>query len=187
MTMGLPNADYSAFFANLWRMKQFNLAYTSPDFLAQAVRDLKKTHGQFLQQSVAETGSSEGEIADTRPEAIFEQSVQESAASQGARKGREFLSQAVRELVALTPWGRHLFMLEKVIDPAAPDDQPSIGIILCAEKDEIEVEFALKTKANPIGVAEYQLQARLPAEFKGRLPTARQLADAVREALPPRK
>ena len=69
----------------------------------------------------------------------------------------------------------------------APGDQPSIGIILCAEKDDIEVEFALKTKTNPIGVAEYQLQARLPAEFKGRLPTAKQLADAVREVLPLRK
>ncbi len=69
----------------------------------------------------------------------------------------------------------------------APDDQPSIGIILCAEKDDVEVEFALKTKANPIGVAEYRLQARLPAEFKGRLPTAKQLADAVREVLPIRK
>ena len=67
----------------------------------------------------------------------------------------------------------------------APEDQASIGIILCAEKDDIEVEFALKTKANPIGVAEYQLKARLPAEFKGRLPTARQLANAVRAALPP--
>ena len=69
----------------------------------------------------------------------------------------------------------------------APDDQPSIGIILCAEKDDIEVEFALKTKNNPIGVAEYQLQTKLPAEFKGRLPTAKQLADAVRVVLPPRK
>jgi len=68
-----------------------------------------------------------------------------------------------------------------------PDDQPAIGIILCAEKDHVEVEFALKTKTNPIGVAEYQLQARLPAEFKGRLPTAKQLADAVREALPSRR
>ncbi len=67
------------------------------------------------------------------------------------------------------------------------DDQPSIGIILCAEKDDVEVEFALKTKANPIGVAEYQLQARLPAKFKGRLPTAKQLADALRDVLPPTK
>jgi predicted nuclease of restriction endonuclease-like (RecB) superfamily len=62
----------------------------------------------------------------------------------------------------------------------APDDQPSIGIILCAEKDDIEVEFALKSKTNPIGVAEYELQAKLPPQLKGRLPTARQLSDALR-------
>jgi predicted nuclease of restriction endonuclease-like (RecB) superfamily len=64
----------------------------------------------------------------------------------------------------------------------AKDDQPSIGIILCAEKDDVEVEFALKSKTNPFGVAEYQLQAKLPAKFKGQLPSAKQLADAVRQA-----
>jgi predicted nuclease of restriction endonuclease-like (RecB) superfamily len=62
----------------------------------------------------------------------------------------------------------------------APDDRPSIGIILCAEKDNLEVEFALKTKGNPIGVAEYQLQPKLPSELKGKLPTAKQLADAMK-------
>jgi predicted nuclease of restriction endonuclease-like (RecB) superfamily len=66
----------------------------------------------------------------------------------------------------------------------APDDRPSIGIIVCAEKDDVEVEFALKSKTNPIGVAEYQLQSKLPAEFKGKLPTAKQLAAVVREILP---
>ena len=30
----------------------------------------------------------------------------------------------------------------------APDDAPSIGIVLCAEKDSLEVEFALKCKSN---------------------------------------
>ena len=61
-----------------------------------------------------------------------------------------------------------------------PDDQPSIGIILCAEKDDVEVEYALRTKANPIGVAAYQLQSKLPGELKGKLPTAKQLAAIVR-------
>jgi predicted nuclease of restriction endonuclease-like (RecB) superfamily len=65
-----------------------------------------------------------------------------------------------------------------------PGDNPSIGVILCAEKDDVEVEYALKTKQNPIGVAAYRLRARLPAELKGRLPTARQLADVVRAAMP---
>ena len=35
-------------------------------------------------------------------------------------------------------------------------------------------------KGNPIGVAEDQLQPKLPAELKGKLPTAKQLADAVK-------
>lgn len=61
-----------------------------------------------------------------------------------------------------------------------PDDQPSIGIILCAAKDNVEVEYALRTKANPIGVAAYELQSKLPGELKGKLPTAKQLADVVR-------
>ncbi len=66
----------------------------------------------------------------------------------------------------------------------ASDDAPSIGIILCAEKDTLEVEFALKSKANPIGVAEYQLMGALPTRLRGKLPTAKQLEDAMRDALP---
>lgn len=69
----------------------------------------------------------------------------------------------------------------------APDDAPSIGIILCAEKDNLEVEFALKSKANPIGVAEYQLMGALPTRLRGKLPTAKQLEDAMRDALPKSK
>lgn len=66
----------------------------------------------------------------------------------------------------------------------APDDAPSIGIILCAEKDNLEVEFALKSKTNPIGVAEYRLQSALPARLRGKLPTARQLEAVVKRSLP---
>jgi predicted nuclease of restriction endonuclease-like (RecB) superfamily len=68
----------------------------------------------------------------------------------------------------------------------APGDQLSIGVILCAEKDDVEVEYALRAKRNPIGVAEYRLQSKLPANLKGKLPTAKQLADVVRAELPAR-
>ena len=61
----------------------------------------------------------------------------------------------------------------------ASDDNPSIGIILCAEKDDVVVEFALKSKTNPIGVAEYQLKPALPKELKGKLPTAKELGEAI--------
>jgi predicted nuclease of restriction endonuclease-like (RecB) superfamily len=68
----------------------------------------------------------------------------------------------------------------------APDDRPAIGIILCAEKDDVEVEYALRAKKNPIGVAVYQLQPNLPANLRGKLPTAKQLAAVVRSVLPAR-
>ncbi len=61
----------------------------------------------------------------------------------------------------------------------APGDNLSIGIILCAEKDNLEVEFALKTKTNPIGVAEYRLTDKLPKELKGKLPSERELRRAL--------
>lgn len=37
-----------------------------------------------------------------------------------------------------------------------PDEEPSIGLILCAEKDHLDVEVALQDIGKPIGVAEYQ-------------------------------
>jgi hypothetical protein len=65
----------------------------------------------------------------------------------------------------------------------ARGDNPSIGIILCAEKDDVVVEFSLKTKTNPIGVAEYHLTEKLPKEFRGKLPSERQLLTVVKEAI----
>jgi predicted nuclease of restriction endonuclease-like (RecB) superfamily len=52
----------------------------------------------------------------------------------------------------------------------APDDNPSIGIILCAEHDRLEVEFSLKSKQNPIGVATYQLHPQVPPDLQQHLP-----------------
>ena len=55
------------------------------------------------------------------------------------------------------------------------DDNPSIGIILCPEKDDLEVEYALKTSNKPIGVAEYSLTQELPEQLKGKIPTKEEI------------
>jgi len=52
-----------------------------------------------------------------------------------------------------------------------PDDQPSIGILLCRSKDSIEVEYALRKMGQPIGISEYELSAALPDELRDALPT----------------
>ena len=61
------------------------------------------------------------------------------------------------------------------------DENPSIGIILCAEKDNFEVEFSLKNFNKPIGVAEYQLTKELPNKLKGKLPSAIELKQYLKD------
>jgi predicted nuclease of restriction endonuclease-like (RecB) superfamily len=54
-------------------------------------------------------------------------------------------------------------------------DQPSIGLILCKERNRVVVEYALRASEHPIGVAEYRLTEHLPARLQGSLPTAEEL------------
>ncbi|MDX8337407.1 PDDEXK nuclease domain-containing protein [Candidatus Cetobacterium colombiensis] len=53
------------------------------------------------------------------------------------------------------------------------DDNKSIGIILCKDKNTTIAEYALRDNSKPIGVSEYRLS--LPAELAKELPTVEQL------------
>jgi len=63
------------------------------------------------------------------------------------------------------------------------DENPSIGIILCAAKDNIVVEYALRSTKKPVGVAEYYLTNKLPKYLAGKLPDANALRLPIREEL----
>ena len=56
------------------------------------------------------------------------------------------------------------------------DENPSIGIILCKEKNRTVVEYALYDARKPIGVATYRTLKRLPKELKGMLPAPEEIA-----------
>ena len=51
------------------------------------------------------------------------------------------------------------------------DENPSIGMILCKEKNRTIVEYALRSSTKPIGVAEYKIVQKLPQKFKNELPS----------------
>jgi len=55
-------------------------------------------------------------------------------------------------------------------------ENPSIGIILCREKDRTVVEYALHDTRKPIGVANYRVLKRLPKELRGLLPSPDEIA-----------
>ena len=56
------------------------------------------------------------------------------------------------------------------------NDQPSIGLILCKERDRIIVEYALRDTKKPIGVSSYKLTGRLPSNLAKSLPSVQELA-----------
>lgn len=59
------------------------------------------------------------------------------------------------------------------------DDQPTIGIILCKNKNKLEVEYALKGMSQPIGVSEFEVTQALPAELKSNLPTVEEFENEL--------
>ena len=60
------------------------------------------------------------------------------------------------------------------------DDKPTIGIILCIDKNNIEAEFALRDMNKPMGVSEFNFTEILPEELKSSLPTIEELENELR-------
>lgn len=69
----------------------------------------------------------------------------------------------------------------------APDDKPTIGLLLCKSKKRLVAEYALSDIDKPIGVAEYQLVRALPEPLVTNLPTVEQLESELGaiEDMPP--
>lgn len=51
-------------------------------------------------------------------------------------------------------------------------DNPTIGIILCQDKDKLTAEYALKDINKPVGVSEYKLLQDIPEYLQSQLPKA---------------
>lgn len=60
------------------------------------------------------------------------------------------------------------------------DDQPTIGMLLCRDKNNIAVEYALRDMNKPIGVSEFQFTEILPESIKSRLPSVEELENELK-------
>jgi len=78
-------------------------------------------------------------------------------------KTGKFLSEYVSKL------NLYLEILDETVKE--PHENPAIGIILCAEKNNLIVEYSLRNANKPIGVAQYELAKELSEHFKNKLPT----------------
>jgi predicted nuclease of restriction endonuclease-like (RecB) superfamily len=79
--------------------------------------------------------------------------------------------------------GKLNFYLSVVDDQLRTEfDQPSIGLLICQDKNKVIAEYALKDVNKPIGISEYKLTESIPKNLKGILPT---IADIERELQSP--
>lgn len=60
-------------------------------------------------------------------------------------------------------------------------DNPTIGMIICKTKDNIEVQYSLEITNQPIGISEYQLSKLLPDNLKSSLPSVEELEEELRK------
>jgi predicted nuclease of restriction endonuclease-like (RecB) superfamily len=64
-----------------------------------------------------------------------------------------------------------------------PHENQSIGIILCADRDQVDVEYALRGIDKPVGVAEYRLTKELPKEIADKLPDTKRIESEILKEL----
>jgi predicted nuclease of restriction endonuclease-like (RecB) superfamily len=58
-------------------------------------------------------------------------------------------------------------------------DTQTIGLLICKTKDNILAKYAVETSTEPIGISEYELNALMPKDFKGTLPTIEELEQGL--------
>ncbi|ACD96929.1 PDDEXK nuclease domain-containing protein [Trichlorobacter lovleyi] len=76
--------------------------------------------------------------------------------------------------------GKMQFYLSALNDTVRlPDEEPSIGIILCKEKSRTFVEYALRDSNKPIGVSTYKLSNKLPKELKKYFPSPEEMSKRI--------
>ena len=76
--------------------------------------------------------------------------------------------------------GKLNFYVSAVDDLLASErDNPTIGILLCKDKRGMIAEYALKDIEKPIGVSEYKLHDKLPAEYEDLLPSAEDIMSRI--------
>ena len=60
------------------------------------------------------------------------------------------------------------------------NDNPTIGLLICKEKDNVLAQYALESTSQPIGISEYELSKLYPADFKGSLPSIEEIEQQLK-------
>ncbi|PNV66408.1 DUF1016 domain-containing protein [Rubneribacter badeniensis] len=60
-------------------------------------------------------------------------------------------------------------------------DEPTIGLLVCKDKDNVVAQYALESASQPIGISEYELSKLVPENFRSSLPTIEEIEEGLRD------
>ena len=62
-------------------------------------------------------------------------------------------------------------------------DNPTIGLLICKEKDRIQAQYALESSSQPLAISEYDLEKFYPEKVEGTIPTIEEIETKLNEGL----
>lgn len=60
-------------------------------------------------------------------------------------------------------------------------DNPTIGLLICKEKDRVQAQYALESSTQPLGISEYDLEKFYPEKVEGTIPTIKEIEEKLSE------
>lgn len=63
------------------------------------------------------------------------------------------------------------------------NDNPTLGLLICKEKDNVLAKFSLESSKEPLAISEYELSKLYPADFKSALPTIQEIESGIMELM----
>lgn len=60
-------------------------------------------------------------------------------------------------------------------------DNPTIGLLICKDKDNIEAKYSLEAYNLPIGISQYELSKLIPVEIKSTLPSIEEIESSLEQ------
>ena len=60
-------------------------------------------------------------------------------------------------------------------------DNPTIGLLICKDKDNIEAQYSLEAYNLPLGISQYELSKLIPSEIKSSLPSIEEIESTLEQ------
>lgn len=61
------------------------------------------------------------------------------------------------------------------------NDNQTIGILICRDKDNVVAEYSLENISQPIGISKYEISKLLEREYKSSLPSIEEIEESIKE------